>query len=246
MAHLIASYRMTAAGYDANNTRLLDESGNGNHLPLLAGVPDFTGTYSGKTGFKMHGTAYFGGANLLHPECWTAISVLHPKVLAGESLNYLWASGRAYANADPGHQAPLAPYEGDVTFVSPTTAQFIAHRARIHDTGGVTGCDTGGSVAHTTGFVSDAWNVVSDVWNGETSQVKKRFGAAAWGSAAITQHYQVGMLEELRIGYRPAGLTVAANHLGALRVEIYAGDYSVDDPAGYAARVAALVATPDL
>lgn len=246
MAKLIASYRFSATGYDAPNTRLIDESGLGNHLPLLAGSPDFTGSYSGKTCFKMHGTAYFGGASLLHPECWTAISVLHPKVLAGESLNYIWATGRDYAMTDHGHQTPLGLYEGDVTFVSPTTSQFIAHRARITDTGGVTGCDVGGSVTTTTGFVSDAWNVVTDVWNGESSQIKKRFGTAAWATSAITQHYQVGMQEEWRLGYRPSGLTVAANHLGCLRIEIYSGDYATEDPTGYAARVAALVANPDL
>lgn len=65
MAYKIASYRLTAAGYDATNTRLLDESGLNNHLPLLAGAPDFTGSYGGKTCFKMHGTAYFGGPNHL-------------------------------------------------------------------------------------------------------------------------------------------------------------------------------------
>lgn len=243
MSHLIASYRLTSAGYDAANTRLLDESGNGNHLPLLAGTPDFTGSYSSKTCFKMHGTAYFGGANVMLPACWTAISVLHPKVLAGESLNYLWASGRVYAANDPGHQTPTQPFEDGTG----TTAQFSANYCRVTDAGGATGMALAGcTVTQNTGFVSDAWNVVTDVWNGETSQVKKQWGTGGFASAAIAQHYQVGMLEEMRIGYRPSGLTVAANHLGALRVDIYAGEYPIDDPAGYAARIAALTATPDL
>lgn len=242
MASKIASYRLTAAGFDDANDRLIDESGMGNHLPLLAGVPDFTGVYGGKTCFKMHGTAYFGGPCLLQPEVWTAICVLHPLVLAGESLNYVWGSGRVYALSDPGHAAPTQPFEDGTS----TTAQFTAHRARVNNVGGLTGVDIGGSVTQNTGFVSDAWNVVTDVWNGETSQVKKRWNQAAWGSSPITQHYQVGMMEEWRVGYRPTGLTVASNHLGALRVEIYAGDFSLDDPAGYAARIAALVATPEL
>lgn len=241
MAELIASYRLALAGYDAANTRLIDESGMGNHLPLLAGAPDFTGVYSAKTCFKMHGTAYFGGPSLLLPECWSAITVLHPKVLAGETLNYLWATGRNYAATDHGHAAAAQPFEDGTG----TPAQSTAQRARILETTGLTGTDLH-NVTTGTGMVVDAWNVVSDVWNGETSQVKKRFGVAAWASAAIAQHYQVGMQEEMRIGYRPTGLTVAGNHLGALRMDIYAGDISLDDPAGYAARVNALIANPDL
>lgn len=243
MAHLIASYRFASAGYDAANTRLIDESGLGNHLPLLAGTPDFTGSWGGKTAFKMTGAAYFGGANLLHPEVWTAISVIHPKLAGSETLNYIWGTSRAYAFSDHGHQSPTQPFEDGTS----STGQFIAHRARITDSGGSCGPDTGGLVTTSTGLNIDAWNVVTDIWNGETSQVKKQWNAAGFASGAILQHYQVGMMEEMRLGYRPTALTTTGtNHLGCLRIDIYAGDYALDDPTGYAARVAALMATPDL
>ena len=57
---------------------------------------------------------------------------------------------------------------------------------------------------------------------------------------------QASPMEEFRLGYRPTGLTVAVNHLGCLRVDIYSGDYALDDPTGYAARIAALIANPAL
>jgi len=242
MATLVGSYRFTAAGYDAANTRLIDESGMGNHLPLIAGSPDFTGSYDSKTAFKMFGTAYFGGPNILLPECWSAISVLHPNISGAETLNYIWGSGRYYAYSDPGHLTASQPFEDGTS----SPAQLYAQRGRISGTGGLTGTDIN-SVSTTTGYVSDDWNVVTDVWNGTTGVVKKRFGTAATATGTISQHYQLSMMEEIRLGYRPTALTTTGTyHLGCLRIDIYAGDITVDDPAGYAARVAALVATPDL
>lgn len=243
MAHLIGSYRFSTTGYDAANTRLIDESGLGNHLPLIAGTPDFTGSWSSKTGFKMYGTAYFGGPNLLAPDCWTAISVLHPNLNAGETLNYVWATGRNYALTDPAHQTAAQPFQDGTS----STAQFTAHRAQMRVTDGIAGVDIGGSVTASNGLTVDAWNVVTDVWNGESSQVKKRWNTGTWASGAITQHYQVGMLEEMRIGYRPTALTTSGSyHLGCLRIDLYAGDFATENATEYAARVAALVATPEL
>lgn len=241
MAKLFASYRMTAQGYDATNTRLIDESGLGNHLPLLSGTPDFTGSYSSKTAFKMHGSAYFGGANLLNPEAWTAIMVVHPKVLAGETLNMVWSSGRYYPLTEHGHVTPSLPFEDGTS----STAQLTAHRIRMTDSVALVGHDYD-SASTSTGLTLDAWNVLTAVWNGESSQVRARWGTSAWMTDAITQHYQVGMMEEMRIGYRPTALTTASNHLGVLRIDIYSGDFTTDDPTAYAARVAALTTTPDL
>lgn len=241
MATLFGSYRMTAQGYDDGNDRLIDESGLGNHLPLLAGTPDFTGSYSSKTCFKMHGDAYFGGANLMHPEAWTVIMVVHPKVLAGETLNMLWASGRVYDATDHGHTSASEPFEDGTS----TTAQLTAHRVRMTSSLALVGHDYD-SASTSTGLTLDAWNVLTAVWNGESSQVRARWGTSAWTTDTITQHYQVGMMEEMRLGYRPTALTTASNHLGVLRADIYVGDFTTDDPTAYAARIAALTTTPEL
>lgn len=242
MATLVGSYRFTTAGYDAANSRLIDESGLGNHLPLLSGTPDFTGVYNTKTAFKMFGTAYFGGPNILLPECWSAISVLHPNLSGAETLNYIWGTGRVYAYSTPGHDSASQPFEDGTS----TVAQIYAQRARITGTGGLTGTDSH-SVSTTTGFVADSWNIVTDVWNGTTGSVKKRFGDSAWASGTIAQHYQLSMMEEMRLGYRPTAITTTGtNHLGCLRIDIYSGDITLDDPTAYAARITALKATPEL
>lgn len=329
MSKLIASWRTTSLGYDAANTRLLDESGNGNHLPLLGGTPDFTGSYGGVSGvWNMVGTAYFGRENLLQASCHTAILTLHPNLNAADTIRALWATGRFYPqNGDPGHQSPALPFE-DGTF---SGAQLDAPFVQIEPTN----CQFGNAYSNVrpgSGFTANAWNVLTYVWSGDTSQVKGRFGTGVWGTAAIAQHYQGLLLEEMRLGYKPFNLTTTGNvngtttisglasttgvavgqtvyaydpnysggananygkslqaagttvasivnsntitvsnaasasssgvtvvvsgpasiitsdgsHLGAARVEIYEGDYSLDDPAGYAGRIAALIASPGL
>lgn len=241
MAHLVGSYRFTTAGYDAANTRLIDESGLGNHLPLISGTPDFTGSYSSKTAFKMRGTAYFGGPNILHPECHTVIAVLHPNIATGENLRYAWASARVYGLTDPAHESASQPFEDGTS----SEAQTYATYHRINENGGRCGND-GFGVDNTSGYSDAAWNVITSVWNGETSQAKHRFGTGAWATAALTQHRQVPMLEEMRLGYRPTALTTTSNDLGCLRIDIYAGDFATENPTEYAARITALVATPEL
>lgn len=242
MAKLIGAYRLSTLGYDAANLRLVDESGLNNHLPLLAGTPTFS-TYSSQPGaFDMTGTAYFGRENLLHPFVHTAILVLHPNLVGGETLNALWASARVYATNDPGHQAPSQPFEDGTN----TAAQLFAPFVRIRATDVLFG-NLNFNATPASGYTDAAWNVLTYVWNGETSQVKGRFGTGAWGTGAIPQHRQGLALEEMRIGYRPTAITTSGgNGLGALRCDIYEGDYSLDDPAGYAARIDALIANPAL
>lgn len=239
MSKLIASYRTSTTGYDAANTRFVDESGLGNHLPLLAGVPDFSVSYGGKPSWSMKGDAYFGGANLLFPELFTVIMAVHPQLSAGESIKAIWSAARNYAVTDPGHATPTGVFGDTAVGSTGPYARFLS----VEDTA----IQVGSSYwnLRPAGYVSNAWNIVTYVWNGETSQVKGRIGTGATGTFAIDQNYQVQSIEEFRLGFRPTNITTTAGlHMGCLRADIHVGDYTLDDPTGYAARIAQLIADP--
>lgn len=240
MSKLIASYRTSPTGYDATNTRLVDESGLGNHLPLLAGTPDFSTAYGGKTAWSMKGDAYFGGPNLMFPEIFTVIMAIHPYLTGGETLKALWSSGRDYAPTDPGHEATNSAFASVTLGNYGYTARFLSVEDASIQVGNLFG-----AYRSSVGFTANAWNIVTFVWNGETSLRKLRIGNGTIETDPMAQNTQVDKIEEMRLGYRATNITTTAGkHLGCLRADIHVGDYTLDDPTGYAARIAQLIADP--
>ena len=240
---LIAHWRTTTAGYNAASTRLEDQSGNGYHLPLETGTPDFTQTKDGHTGWKMHGDSYFSfndrnghPANPM-PSRFTVVQVLHTNVNAGEQFYPFFMGYRAFAGTDdPTWETPTDTVEGTVN---------RALRARLHGTNLTFGDNTFG--IHTATFTSNQWNVFVYVWEpiGGFRKIGVNTHVLTDDGGGPTQQRNLLANDEMRLGIK-AGLgtitTSGGESLTSLQTMVWSGDVT-DDPA-FATLITALVADP--
>jgi hypothetical protein len=241
---LRAHWRLSSSGYDASNARLTDQSGNGNHLPKLAGTPNF-GTFGGQPSMEMKGDVYFGGAADFVPTKFTVVMPVFSNLGAGAILQPFHLCQREYAEQAPGGA-------NDPAFTLPLDSfgagpAFGTWGQRLKFTGTTT--VLGGSLqtvdfASAT-FTANAWNVVQWVLDPDSLQVRIRVGTGAWIVATITsdQRTQVPMFDELRLGY--TATPVGAGLFASSQCMIFNGVAPDENASGYASLISALVADPN-
>lgn len=231
-------WRTTVTGYDATNARLTDLTGNGNHLPKIAGTPDFTKTFDSVSGtMEMLGSVYFGGktaADML-PSKFTLVMPMFLAPPGGTTINPFYATLREYAaSGDPAWQSPTAITSG-------VGADLEAHRIRIN--GDFYGSLVGSLTIGVGGtYTFNDWNVFQMVVDPDGAQIRARIGTGAWSVVALPNQYQIPMIDEARFGWGETPL--AANSAALSQIILYSGVAPDENPTEYGALIAALVADP--
>lgn len=239
---LVSHYRGAVAGYDATGTRLLDLSGNGAHLPLLAGTPAF-GTYSTKPGLQLRGDTYFGPPIIdtvpvyPFPTRYTQIAVLWANLNGIDNYSFVSGMQRDYANADPAWKTPTTNFES-------SAAAAFAIRLFISGNGFALRGGSANYQAITT-YNSSAWNVVQFAVDPDASQYRMRVNAGAWIVGAIPAGRQLVPMDDFRLGYKPTVIdTTSGRDFALSQLITLNGDPANENSDAYNALISALVADP--
>jgi hypothetical protein len=232
---LIGHWRTTAEGYDGEAAQLVDLSGNGNHLPKLAGAPTF-GTYGGHLGLQLRGDNYFGGKPMV--QFWpSAFTLVMPVFVNGVGGTFAFLQGDLRDNTDPDWENFAAGFGlGAVAQQSFRAQVGLFGNAVIGNLGG-------GGVGFN--YTDNAWNVMQFVCDPDASVCKARIGNAAWTVAQVPngQYMLPYLFNDFRLGYRSANVPAGSFAMGQMM--LYFGNAPADHAKDYTALISALVADPN-
>jgi hypothetical protein len=234
VGQLAAHWRMANLGYDTAASRIPDLSGNGNHLPKLAGSPTF-GTYGGFAGMQMLGDNYYGGKAAVPylPSAFTLVAAVFTNGLAGA---YAWLQAEERDNTDPDWENFSAAFGAG----SIAAASF---RMSTDNLGNVVMGNLGGGGIGTTA-PNNAWSIYQFVVHPDTSTVRGRVGSGAWLVANVNDGLY-GLpyrYNDLRLGYRSSN--TGAGSFAMAQMMLFDGDAVHENATAYAALISALMADP--
>jgi len=245
VGRLVGHYRGSAPCYDSVGQRLIDQSGNGMHLPLLAGTPTFA-PYSGSTGLIMRGDTYWGCPIIdtvpvvPQPTKCTLVAVVWPKILGSDVYPFVQSAERVYAyNGDPAWQAPTDAYGAAGT----STVQPLLEALGSGNANNVRAGTP--SFAASTVYNPGAWNVVQGVFDPDIPQMQIRKDNDAFTVIPIQTGYSLAAMDDWRLGYKATPVvTTGGGDFAFAQLMIFNGNMPAENPTDYAALIAALVANP--
>ncbi len=209
LSKVVAHYLCNSGGYDTGNTRLIDQTGLGNHASLATGSTKFT-TAGGKPCMEIDNTWYFERGWLGLPD-FTAIMAVWSSLDGTDGTTYpIWGSFSLYSG--PNDHLGATPSESWATRNS-WAVQISNTSAGV--------LDLWNSAQANATLTRSAWQILTVAY--ETPNFRKASinGGTVTVSSSVSAANHVRVLEKMRIGYRATGYT-SAGHLYVGEIKIIA------------------------
>lgn len=229
LSKIVASYLCNSGGYDVGNTRLIDQTGLGNHASLASGSTKFT-TAGGKSCMEVDSTWYFERGWLGIPD-FTVIMAVWSSLDGTDGATYpIWGSFSLYSG--PNDHLGATPSESWETRDS--------WAVQISNTS-AGASDFWNSVQANATLTRSAWQILTVAY--ETPNFRKASinGGAVTVDSSIGNANHIRCLEKMRIGYRATSYT-SSGHLYVGEIKIIADAAFQRQPVDLATEIAAMQA----